>query len=224
MDKLKRVQGQSSAEAAATTLRAAIVKGELAPGDHLAEQELAAALGTSQSTVREALRKLESQGFVRRKPGKGTFVTELTKEEIKKSLEVRMALERLAIERAAPRMTPEAAGKLRQLVDEMATAAQEMDRTRFHCADLDFHQIVWDLADNTYLAEALCPIASSLFASVLPSKGQLEFQKAVEQHRFILNGLLSGNVAQARDVFLKATVDFWNKHHNLGLREDLSPG
>ena len=47
-----------------------------------------------------------------------------------------------------------------------------------------------------------------------------ELEKAVEQHRFILSGVLSGNGGQARDMFRKATEDFWTKHSHIGLKKD----
>jgi DNA-binding GntR family transcriptional regulator len=220
MNKLGQVQVQSLAEAVANKIRNAIIEGKMAPGERLVEQKLAQDLGTSQPTVREALKELEHEGFVLKISNKGTYVTELTKADIAKILRVRMALEQIAVEEAAVNMTSEVAEELKSLVKDMEVAAAERNRKRFYNADLGFHRAIWGLAGNSYLSSALSRVAFSLLASVLSNQPEFAYHKAVEQHRFILNGLLSGNAGQARDVFIKGTVDFWSKHQNTTLPKD----
>ena len=220
MSKLGQVQVQSLAEAVEHKIRNAIIEGKMGPGERLVEQKLAQDLGTSQPTVREALKELEYEGFVRKISNKGTYVTELTQVDIVKILRVRMALEQIAFEEAAVKMTSDVAEDLKSLVGEMEIAATERDRKRFYNADLAFHRVIWDLAGNSYLSNALSRVAFSLLASVLSNQTEFAYQKAVEQHRFILNGLLSGNAGQARDVFVKGTVDFWSKYQNTPLPKE----
>jgi DNA-binding GntR family transcriptional regulator len=220
MNKLGQVQVQSLAEAVANKLRDAIIEGKMVPGERLVERNLSKELGTSQPTVREALKELEHEGFVRKISNKGSYVTELTQADIAKVLRVRMALEQIAVEEAAVRMNPQAAEELKGFVKEMEIAAASSDRGRFYNADLGFHRAIWDLAGNTYLTSALSQVTFSLLASVLSKQADFAFQKAVEQHRFILNGLLSENAGQARDVYVKGTLDFWSKHQNANLPED----
>ena len=79
------VRFPSLPEAVAEKLREAVLAGQLKPGERLVEQKLAASLGIGQPTLREALKELEFQGFVRKSPKKGTYVTELTPEDSAKS-------------------------------------------------------------------------------------------------------------------------------------------
>jgi DNA-binding GntR family transcriptional regulator len=95
-------------ETVAGKLREAILSDRLRPGKRLVEQKLAAQFGIGQPTLREALRELEAQGFVRKSQKRGTYVTELSAEEYRQTHDVRMTLESLAIERAAPNVTAEA--------------------------------------------------------------------------------------------------------------------
>jgi DNA-binding GntR family transcriptional regulator len=220
MKRLGQVQVQSLAEAVANKIRNGIIEGKKAPGERLVEQKLASDLGTSQPTVREALKELEHEGFVRKISNKGTYVTELSQHDIVQILRVRMALEQIAVEDAAVKMTEQVAQELKHLVSEMEAAAKDRDRRRFYNADLSFHRAIWNLAGNYYLSNALSRVAFSLLASVLSRQPEFAYDKAVEQHRFILNGLLSGNARQARDVFVKGTIDFWSKHQNTKLPED----
>ena len=213
MEALKRVQYQSLADTVAQRIRGAIIAGELHPGDRLVEQKLAAMLGISQVTVREALQELEHQGFVRRISNKGSYVTMLDAEDIQQILEVRLPLEALAVEWAAGRANPEAALELERLVNEMESAVGEFDRARFHRADLEFHSLIWRLAGNKYLEKVLCELVSSLFAFVLSIQERQDFEEAVHQHRRILAALLSGDVAQARTVFFEETQQFWKRHY-----------
>src|SRR2546427_7048922 len=99
LEKLSPVRRPSLPEAVAQRLRDAILVGQLKPGDRLVEQKLAGSFGIGQPTLREALKELEFQGFVRKSPKKGTYVTKVTLEDFRKIQQVRMALEVVAIEK-----------------------------------------------------------------------------------------------------------------------------
>jgi DNA-binding GntR family transcriptional regulator len=215
LGELEQVRVKSRAETAAQSIQNAIISGELQPGQRLVEQKLAAALGTSQPTVREALKELELQGFVRRVPNKGTYVTQLRSEDICRILDVRMVLELLAIERAAERLDSAGNDLLRNTVEKMEAAAEIDNRARFHEADLLFHRQIWELSDNEYLKTALERLVFSLFAFVLARQERSDFLAAAQQHRAILDGLLSGDSRQAGQAFIANTLEFWRSHHGI---------
>ena len=89
------------------TLRQAILKGELKPGERLMEIQLAKKLGVSRTPVREAIRKLELEGLVLMIPRKGAEVAEITAQDLEDVLEVRGALEELAVKDACEHITDE---------------------------------------------------------------------------------------------------------------------
>ena len=89
------------------TLRRAILKGELEPGERLMEIALANKLGVSRTPIREAIRKLELEGLVVMIPRKGAEVARITEKDLRDVLEVRTSLEKLAIELACDRITEE---------------------------------------------------------------------------------------------------------------------
>ena len=80
------------------TLRQAILRGELKPGERLMEIQLANKLGVSRTPIREAIRKLELEGLVLMIPRKGAEVAEITEKNLRDVLEVRCALEELAVQ------------------------------------------------------------------------------------------------------------------------------
>ena len=89
------------------TLREAILKGDLKPGERLMELQLAAKLGVSRTPIREAIRKLELEGLVLMIPRKGAEVAQITEKNMQDVLEVRKALEELSVQLACERITPE---------------------------------------------------------------------------------------------------------------------
>ncbi|OYP00182.1 GntR family transcriptional regulator, partial [Lachnotalea glycerini] len=87
------------------TLRQAILKGELLPGERLMEIQLAQRLGVSRTPIREAIRKLELEGLVTMVPRKGAEEAKITEKSLRDVLEVRKALEELAMQIACDKVT-----------------------------------------------------------------------------------------------------------------------
>jgi DNA-binding GntR family transcriptional regulator len=208
---------RSLSQSAAEAVREAIISGKLSPGERLVEQKLAASLGIGQPTLREALKELEYQGFVRKIPHKGSYVTQLTRKDFEKILEVRLTLESVAVARAAERIDEKAAAQLDRIVNDMKAAAEEIDRAAFHRCDIAFHRKIWEISDNEYLALALESIVFALFASVLFRQQRADFLVAAEQHRAMLQGLISRDPAVAVAAFRDQTVGFWRDRHQVGL-------
>ncbi len=206
-------------ETVAGKIRDAILTDRLRPGQRLVEHKVAGHFAIGQPTLREALRELEAQGFVRRSPKRGTYVTELTAEEYRHSHDVRMALESLAMERAAPNVTSEVLRELEESLDQLAVAARQPDLTRYHNNDMDFHKIIWRLTGNDCLFQALERVTFGLFAFALlgrPRAGaRPDLLAAIEQHRTILEGLRTRDPRTARDTFAETTLRFWKEQHHI---------
>ena len=99
------------------TLRQAILRGELQPGERLLEIHLANKLGVSRTPIREAMRKLELEGLVLMIPRKGAVVAEITEKSLRDVLEVRKALEELAVKLACEKIQDEEIDELKDLLD-----------------------------------------------------------------------------------------------------------
>ena len=102
-------------EAVCETLRDAIRKGILEPGERLMEVQLAEELGISRTPVREAIRKLEQEGYVIMMPRRGTYVSDISTNDVKEIFEIRSALESLATGLAARRIEPDELETLQNL-------------------------------------------------------------------------------------------------------------
>ena len=214
-------------ETVAVKLREAILSDRLRPGQRLVEQKLAAHFGIGQPTLREALRELEAQGFVRKSQKRGTYVTELSAEEYRQTHDVRMTLESLAMERAAPNVTAESLRELERSLKRLAAAARQPDLNLYHKSDMDFHKVIWKLTGNDCLFQTLERITFGLFAFALlgrPSAGiRPDLIAAIEQHRSILEGLRTRDPVIARDTFVNVTLQFWKEQHCVEICPVLTP-
>ena len=104
------------------TLRQAILKGELEPGERLMEIQLAERLGVSRTPIREAIRKLELEGLVLMIPRKGAEVARISENNLRDVLEVRRTLEELAVDLACQRMTEDELEELKKTQELFAQA------------------------------------------------------------------------------------------------------
>ena len=172
------------------TLRQAIIKGDLKPGERLLEIQLADKLGVSRTPVREAIRKLELEGLVTMVPRRGTTVLGITKKHLKDVLEIRSALEELALELACRRVTPEQYEELVRL-EALLEEKQDSDNA-FELSDIDekFHEQIYQATNNPRLVQLLANLREQMY------RYRLEYMKAkdkrprlIQEHQQIIKAL-----------------------------------
>lgn len=145
------------------TLRQAILKGELKPGERLMEIALAEKLGVSRTPIREAMRKLELEGLVVMIPRRGAQVANITEKDLNDVLEVRIALENVAIEKACTRMSKEDMGRLWLAAKEFERTMAEGNLVRLAEADVAFHEIIYRASDNKRLNQVLNNLREQIY-------------------------------------------------------------
>ena len=122
-------------------LRDAIVHGEFEPGERLLEVTLANKLGVSRTPVREAIRMLELEGLVVVVPRRGVEVAKITEKDLCDALEIRMALEELAVGLACDRITEEGREKLQEVcvLFKEAVNSKQVPAIVEYVRDFDYH-------------------------------------------------------------------------------------
>lgn len=156
------VGGDSSrADFVYSTLRAAICEARLRPGDRLRETEVAGRLGVSRTPVREALKRLESEGLLAFAPGRGLIVAELDQQQVLELYSLREVLEGAAASLAAQHASEVETRALRDLVARQAEVPPE-DLAAQIQVNQHFHQMIYRAARNRYLLEALNSLRDSL--------------------------------------------------------------
>ena len=145
------------------TLRQAILRGELKPGERLMEIQLANKLGVSRTPIREAIRKLELEGLVLMIPRKGAEVADITEKSLRDVLEVREALEELAVRLACDKIKEEELEELKEAAQEFKETLDCEDVTRFAEADVKFHDIIYRTTDNERLIQLLYNLREQMY-------------------------------------------------------------
>lgn len=145
------------------TLRQAILRGDLKPGERLMEVKLANKLGVSRTPIREAIRKLELEGLVLMVPRKGAEVAEITEKSLRDVLEVRKALEELAVQLACDRITEEEIEQLKEVAKEFRSNLQEKDVTKIAEIDVKFHDILYLATNNQKLVQLLNNLREQMY-------------------------------------------------------------
>ena len=145
------------------TLRQAILKGELAPGERLMEIQLAEKLGVSRTPIREAIRKLELEGLVLMIPRKGAEVAKISEKSLRDVLEVRRSLEELAIELACQRMTDEEIEQLGERQNDFKNAINKGNAMNIAETDEAFHDVIYLGTGNDKLVQILNNLREQMY-------------------------------------------------------------
>jgi DNA-binding GntR family transcriptional regulator len=168
-----------------------IVSGELPPGQHLVETDIARQLGVSRQPIREALHRMEAEGWVDLRPSQGAFVHVPTDSEVDELLDVRELLEAETARLAARSADAEAVGQLRVLCKDGAAAAGADDLTRAVTANNEFHAEIALVAGNAVLADLASIVSRRVqwyYRLVAPARGHgswtehAEMVDAIEAH------------------------------------------
>ena len=145
-------QRRPMGELAYAELKREVVEGDLLPASQWLEEELAVRLGMSRTPVREALVRLEQEGFVQITPRRGIRVRELTRRDVVEVNEVLECLELQAVERLATRgLTPDEMARLDATIAGMDDALARDDVPAWAAADCGFHRLIIELAGNRHL-------------------------------------------------------------------------
>lgn len=186
------------------TLRQAILKGELEPGERLMEMQLAEQLGVSRTPIREAIRKLELEGLVLMIPRRGAIVAKITEKDLKDVLEVRSSLERLSTELACDRMKDEVIDELRAAQKAFKEALKEKDITLQAQKDVEFHDVIYKATNNLRLIQMLNNLREQMYRYRLEYlKDSTAHQRLAEEHEAIIEALSKREKGTAANIIVR---------------------
>ncbi len=148
---LSPVTQNSLADHITQQLRAAIIGGQLAPGERLAEPVLAERLGVSRSPVREALKRLEAMGLVRSRLNHGAFVWEPTEADVEEIVSLRRMLEIHAAEQVLPAVQADDIEQLAQMIHGQERAIEVGAYLELVESDRNFHEYMIRKTGNARL-------------------------------------------------------------------------
>lgn len=177
-------------------LRQAIITGELAQKSRLIEPELARQLNVSRTPLREAIRQLEAEGFVTAVPRFGSFVSEITPQDVEDLYAIRTVIEGLAARQAAENQDPAKRDVLDSILADLAKRTG--DYRQYHEISGRFHDIIVELSGNRRLQgiyHSLAQHVSRMRTLSLAVRGRPEI--SLRGHRRIAIAILRGRGAEA---------------------------
>ncbi|MDX9871744.1 MAG: GntR family transcriptional regulator [Clostridia bacterium] len=183
------------------SLRDAIANQVLKPGERLMEMDLADEMGVSRTPVREAIRKLELEGYVVMLPRKGAYVAGLSVKDINEVFEIRGALESLAAGLAAQRATD---GEIEEMQRDLALEANHFetsDLLKTIEVDTRFHEMIFSAAKNNRLLAMVKELREQVQrfrTTTLAVPGRMKF--ALDEHREIVEAIASRDTEKAQRV------------------------
>lgn len=183
------------------TLRQAILRGELKPGERLMEIQLANKLGVSRTPIREAIRKLELEGLVLMIPRKGAEVADITEKSLKDVLEVRRALEELSVKLTCDRITKEEIKELGQAAENFKRTLKSKDITEIAEADVRFHDVIYTATKNQKLIQLLNNLHEQMYRYRIEYlKNEDVYPKLLKEHKEIIDRISRGEKEEAARI------------------------
>jgi len=163
------------------TLREAILRGDLKPGERLMEIQLASQLGVSRTPIREAIRMLEQEGLAVTMPRKGAEVAKMTLKGMEDVLEIRAALDELACQLACERMTEEQLSRLEDKKVIFEKSLQTANVKVIAEADVNFHDVIYEATGNPKLVNMLNNLREQIY------RYRIEYLKNADNYPILIN-------------------------------------
>jgi DNA-binding GntR family transcriptional regulator len=191
---------RTRAEAVAERLRAMIISGELSPGTRLRQAEIADRFKVSTTPVREAFTSLAREGFVRQDAHRGVEVFRPTEADIRENYEIRLALEPLAAELAAPQITDGVLSRIEAILVEMEKPVEFKLGTDLN---RELHLAIYQSAQRPQLLDIIERLRRSAdaYVRVLLSHAPSGYQDDIRrEHRAIFTALAAHDATAAREA------------------------
>jgi len=205
---------QTLRDALVAQLRDDILTGQLPPGARLRQQDVAARFDVSTTPVREAFAALEREGLVRSEAHRGVVVFEPTADYLREIYDIRLALESLAVRKAAENVTDAQVGDLKSLLKQMASVLD--DRDAYHLLNARFHDLVYAAAGSPRLVELIRQLRDSVNAYLRLYARQIDSADIVHKDHVRIARALERRDADAAvsalEQHLRRTVDYVSDH------------
>lgn len=189
---------KSSSQPIYERLKEEISSGLLSPGMALRQHEIGKRFGVSKVPVREALLKLEAERFVVFRQNKGAIVREVSDDEILNLIDIRIALECLALELAVPNMIFADFKKAEEILENYAA---QTEPEQWSASNIAFHRCLYEPCHNDHLLRMISDLRSRLgpYSNKVVSEAS-GFERPHQEHLAILSHCKTGNAQEAASL------------------------
>ena len=213
IDWSNRLETRSRSSEIYSIIREGIIAGQWLPGDRIDDKELALKLGVSRLSVREALSKFYESRIVERIHWKGFFLRKISVKEIESIVEIRIALEKVAIRNAIAKADAAFYDELEQAIFYAEQALESDDHAEYMKRDFRFHALIYEASENTWIAMiidnfiVLIDVLRNL--SMMPDFASAA-RVSMADHRLILSHMRNKDVDAAIAELCRHMQTFYN--------------
>ncbi|MCJ8143672.1 GntR family transcriptional regulator [Ancylobacter sp. A5.8] len=189
---------QTATDRVRTILADEIARGIIGPGVVLDEASLAERFEVSRTPIREAIRQLEAIGFATARPHRGAVVPLFTPEKLTEMFAVMAEMEALCAQYAALHALPEGKARLQLAHEACRLASLEGDIDIYYAANVRFHEVIYEIGRNTFLAEMTISVRNRLMPfrkAQFRSTGRLSL--SLREHARVVESILAGDAHTA---------------------------
>lgn len=200
----RQVNRENSVQEIVKSLEVDIVLGRLYPRERLVEEKLAKRFNTTRHVVRQVLMELELGGLILRETNKGATVREYSPDKVNQLYQMRELVESQAALLIPLPVAKNKLSQLRQICDVHAAGIEESDMFRVVAANKEFHQVIYRLCGNDFLADTIDEMAKkSNLVRFTSSTDQALLKQARDEHYLILEALGKNNNKKLADICIK---------------------
>jgi len=207
-----------ASERAYEEIRARLMRGDYAPGARLSESELSETCGVSRTPVREALRRLELEYFVRIEPNRGAFVIDWSRKDIVDMFEIRSMLEGLAARKAAANATHLQISQMTDIIEKIDKVTQLLGDNMiasFLALNKEFHDLVYSASSSPRLTDIISRFVEQ--AVVLRTAAQFtpdDVLQSNQHHKELLRAIETRNGLLAESVMRMHILAASSRYHD----------
>jgi DNA-binding GntR family transcriptional regulator len=198
---LSKVKQLSLKQQAFESIKNAIIDQTILPGQILYERQLSEMLGISRTPVRESIPLLEMEGWVTSIPRKGTFVCDISVEDVEEVFQIRRAIEVLVVELLIPVISDREIENIERLYGAQAKLTE--DKNKFILTDKDFHIYLAELSGNRRLVQLMGTLSDQLrWFGVRALKAPNRNEQTLKEHALVINAIKNRDVEKAKKAVL----------------------
>jgi DNA-binding GntR family transcriptional regulator len=186
----------------ADTLQTAIINGHFEPGEKLDQHRISKELNVSLTPVREAIRRLEADGFIKVRPHRGAFVAQITKQDVHETYELRKLLEAEVVRQVTPLIPESVLDELEATLRQSQMQFDAGDHSSHYECDVQFHATIIGFVNNGLLKDVLDSIIDRI--SIVRRFGQLKagphLVTSFNEHKGILQAMRQRDADKAAEL------------------------
>lgn len=195
-----------------STLKRAILTGEMQPGTRLRVLDIAGKYQISQAPVREALERLKQEGLIVGQHNKGSVVSNITSKEIRDIFVLREMIEGYAVRQSMTQLTEADYDALDDILHQMDEAVKEQDILKILEKDMDFHGFFYRMCGNQVIMELWQQMRTKVMRFMAISNRHYTTEELVDWHRLLIEALRSGDADEAERRFIEHMHSYKSIH------------